>query len=110
MSHKEHHREGTSIGEQIKRETGTKKNWEFWRSLEELAGTEKFREFLQREFPALNASEADPAMLDESGRRNFLKLMSASLAFAGLTACTRQPNETIVPYVQLPEGLVPGKP
>src|SRR5262245_333855 len=110
MSHKDHHREIEPIGAQIKEEIRTKRNWEFWRSLEELAGTERFREFLQREFPALNASVAEPSMLDPAGRRNFLKLMSASLAFAGLTACTRQPQEHIVPYVKTPDGLVPGKP
>ena len=36
--------------------------------------------------------------------------MGASLALAGLTACTRQPDEKIVPYVKQPEGLVPGRP
>ena len=34
--------------------------------------------------------------------------MGASLALAGLTACTKQPTEKIVPYVQPPEELVPG--
>jgi Fe-S-cluster-containing dehydrogenase component/anaerobic selenocysteine-containing dehydrogenase len=48
-------------------------------------------------------------MLDPVGRRSFLKLMSASLALAGLTACTVQPTEHIVPYVSKPDGLVPGK-
>mgnify|MGYP001818154382 FL=1 len=36
--------------------------------------------------------------------------MGASLALGGLTACTRQPLERIVPYVEQPESLVPGKP
>ena len=36
--------------------------------------------------------------------------MGASLALAGLTACTRQPTEHIVPYVRQPEELVPGRP
>ena len=36
--------------------------------------------------------------------------MGASLALAGLSACTRQPEEKIVPYVRAPEGSVPGKP
>ena len=36
--------------------------------------------------------------------------MSASLALAGVSACTRQPNEELVPYVRQPEELVPGKP
>src|SRR5207248_2843893 len=46
----------------------------------------------------------------EPGRRKFLKLMGASLALAGLTACTRQPMETIMPYVRAPEEVIPGKP
>ena len=48
--------------------------------------------------------------LDPVGRRGFLKLMGASLALAGATACTRQPDELIVPYVRQPEDVVPGKP
>ena len=36
--------------------------------------------------------------------------MGASLALAGLTACTRQPTEHIVPYVRQPEELIPGRP
>ena len=78
---------------------------EYWRSLEALSETAEFKEFLHREFPH-NASE----WLDPVGRRAFLKLMGASLALAGVSACTRQPNELIVPYVRQPEELVPGKP
>jgi molybdopterin-containing oxidoreductase family iron-sulfur binding subunit len=78
---------------------------EYWRSLEALAGTAEFKEFLHREFPH-NASE----WLDPVGRRGFLKLMGASLALAGVSACTRQPTEELVPYVRQPEELVPGKP
>jgi molybdopterin-containing oxidoreductase family iron-sulfur binding subunit len=36
--------------------------------------------------------------------------MGASLALAGVSACTRQPAEELVPYVRQPEELVPGKP
>src|SRR5262245_9202589 len=77
----------------------------YWRSLEEVARTAEFEEFLHREFPE-NASE----WLDPVGRRGFLKLMGASMALAGVSACTRQPEEAIVPYVRQPEELVPGKP
>ena len=42
------------------------------------------------------------------GRRNFLKIMGASLALAGLSACTKQPTEYITPYVEAPEQSVPG--
>ena len=78
---------------------------DYWRSLEALSGTPEFKEFLHREFPQ-NASE----WLDPVGRRGFLKLMSASLALAGVSACTRQPIEELVPYVRQPEEIVPGKP
>src|SRR5688500_9820317 len=78
---------------------------EYWRSLEAVAETPEFKEFLHREFPQ-NASE----WLDPVGRRGFLKLMGASLALAGVSACTRQPSEELVPYVRQPEELVPGKP
>jgi MoCo/4Fe-4S cofactor protein with predicted Tat translocation signal len=78
---------------------------EYWRSLEELAGSEDFQEMLHREFPK-GASE----WLDAVSRRGFLKLMGASLALAGMTGCTKQPLEPIVPYVRQPEELIPGRP
>ena len=78
---------------------------EYWRSLEELAGSSEFQEMLHREFPK-GASE----WLDAVSRRGFLKLMGASLAMAGMTACTKQPLEPIVPYVRQPEELIPGRP
>ncbi len=77
----------------------------YWRSLEELADTPDFRQYVQREFPEQASEFSDPA-----GRRQFLKLMGASLALAGVSACTRQPEEKLVPYVQQPEEIVPGRP
>ena len=47
---------------------------------------------------------------NELSRRRFLKLMGASVALAGASGCTRQPVETIVPYLRQPEEIVPGKP
>ncbi|MDO8677320.1 MAG: TAT-variant-translocated molybdopterin oxidoreductase [Acidobacteriota bacterium] len=76
-----------------------------WSSLEAVAETPEFKDYLHREFPS-NASE----WLDPVGRRSFLKLMSASMALAGVTACTVQPTELIVPYVRQPEEEIPGKP
>ncbi|HUQ86963.1 MAG TPA: TAT-variant-translocated molybdopterin oxidoreductase [Vicinamibacterales bacterium] len=76
-----------------------------WRSLDEMSETSEFKEYLHREFPS-RASE----WLDPVGRRSFLKLMSASMALAGVTACTVQPKELIVPYVRQPEEEIPGKP
>ncbi|MEO6195941.1 MAG: TAT-variant-translocated molybdopterin oxidoreductase [Thermoanaerobaculia bacterium] len=83
----------------------TKKGPEFWRSLDELAGTPEFEDLLHREFPRF-ASEWP----DGVSRRGFLQLASASLALAGLTGCTQQPLEKIIPYVRQPEQLIPGKP
>jgi molybdopterin-containing oxidoreductase family iron-sulfur binding subunit len=77
----------------------------YWRSLEELADTPGFRNYVAREFPAQASEFTDPA-----GRRQFLKLMGASLALAGVSACTRQPDEKIIPYVRQPEEIVPGRP
>jgi MoCo/4Fe-4S cofactor protein with predicted Tat translocation signal len=90
-----------TVREQIEDTTGP----EYWRSLEELAGSEEFQEMLRREFPK-GASE----WIDDFSRRGFLKTMGASLALAGLTGCTRMPNTEIVPYVRQPENVVPGRP
>ena len=78
---------------------------DYWRSLEELACTEEFQEMLNREFPDRASEWPDPV-----SRRNFLKVMGASLAFGGLTNCTIQPEEKIVPWVRAPENVIPGKP
>src|SRR5947209_5758912 len=43
-------------------------------------------------------------------RREFLRLAGATLAFAGFNSCTKQPLERIVPYVEQPEIVIPGKP
>ena len=75
---------------------------EYWRSLEEVAQTPEFKAFLDDEF----ANRA-PDWLDPANRRSFLKVMGASMALAGLAACTKQPKETIVPYVRQPEEFVP---
>ncbi len=78
---------------------------QYWRSLEEIAETDEFQEMLHQEYPDGASEWSDPV-----SRRNFLKLMGASLALAGVGACTRQPDEMIVPYVKASEEFVPGKP
>jgi MoCo/4Fe-4S cofactor protein with predicted Tat translocation signal len=91
--------------EEVRERLRTKKGPEYWRSLDELAETPEFEEMLHREFPRF-ASEWPGGV----SRRGFLQLASASLALAGLTGCTRQPLEKIIPYVRQPEQLIPGKP
>jgi len=46
----------------------------------------------------------------EVDRRDFFKIASGAAALAGLTACTKQPIEKIIPYVDAPEDLLPGRP
>src|SRR5205085_8697392 len=78
---------------------------QYWRSLEQIADTQQFREMLHREFPP-GAAE----WWDGLSRRSFLKMAAASLALSGLTACTKQPAKEILPYVNQPAELIPGEP
>jgi molybdopterin-containing oxidoreductase family iron-sulfur binding subunit len=81
-----------------------KKGRSFWKSLEEIAGDEEFNRFLYQEFPYFR--ELRQASLN---RRDFMRLMGASLALAGLSACTPPPVEENLPYVRAPEEVVPGE-
>ncbi|MEP6945502.1 MAG: TAT-variant-translocated molybdopterin oxidoreductase [Acidobacteriota bacterium] len=78
---------------------------QYWRSIEEHADTPEFREFVAQEYPH-EIEEWDNSL----SRRNFVKVMGASLALAGVGGCVIQPPEKIVPYVRPQEGMLPGKP
>ncbi|HEX4768919.1 MAG TPA: TAT-variant-translocated molybdopterin oxidoreductase [Lichenihabitans sp.] len=76
-----------------------------WRSLDALAETPAFRSFLDAEFPAAARLAAGP------DRRQFLRLMAASFAMAGLAACSDTGGRSQeVAYVRDPERIVPGAP
>ncbi len=96
--------------EDVRRRLSQQSGRTYWRSLEELADTEEFQELAEREFhrylPAGLAGEAG----SEINRRQFLQLAGASMALAGLAGCSVQPDERIVPYVDAPEGTIPGRP
>ncbi|MCB0712186.1 MAG: TAT-variant-translocated molybdopterin oxidoreductase [Ignavibacteriae bacterium] len=77
----------------------------YWRSHDQLAETPKFRDIVGHEFQ--EGADTPPSGVD---RRNFMKVMGASFALAGLSACVKQPEEKIIPYVKQPEEIVPGKP
>ncbi len=78
---------------------------DYWRSVEEFADAPEFEEFVKREYPVHGEEWNDPVT-----RRSFLKVMGATLAFAGLSGCVIQPAEKIVPYVTPQEDMLPGKP
>ena len=78
---------------------------EYWKSLDSLAETPGFEDWVSREFPE------GASMLDGVQRRSFVKLMAASFGLAGLgmTGC-RRPEHVILPYGKSPEELIPGVP
>ena len=77
---------------------------QYWRSLNELTRTPQFEEAVRREFPNDEWDRLPPAT-----RRQFIKVLGASLAFAGLTAC-RWPKEEIVPFAHRSAERTPGVP
>ncbi len=84
----------------------------YWRSLDDWANTPEFRQWAQREFPAL-ASELDESYADGgTSRRRFLQLMGASIALAGLGTLggCRRTESKIRAYNKKPEPTILGKP
>src|SRR5258707_8289997 len=77
---------------------------QYWRSIEELAGDPHFEDLLHREFPRA-ASEWDESV----DRRDFLKLMGASLALAGMAGWRGNGEPHILAEGKEPEGVVFGK-
>jgi molybdopterin-containing oxidoreductase family iron-sulfur binding subunit len=79
----------------------------YWRSLAELADDRVAQELAGEEFVG-----ADPEDPNSPSRRNFLKIMGASVALAGLTmqGCRRWPVEKLAPYSSQPRGRIPGNP
>ncbi len=90
----------------LRDKVASKRGKEYWRSLEELADTPEFNDYIQHEFPEQAAEFSDPV-----ARRTFLKLMGASLALAGFsTACAYQPREIMESWIEMDEEMIPGKP
>jgi MoCo/4Fe-4S cofactor protein with predicted Tat translocation signal len=78
----------------------------YWRSLDELAQTPEFRQWMEREFPEGASEWSDPV-----SRRHFTKIMSASFLLAGLGFAgggCRRPVEKLEPFGKMPENYVHG--
>ncbi len=74
----------------------------FWSAVEELLDEEQFQQWLRAEFPSA------AALIDDPGRRQFLKLMGASLLLSGLAGCGETKSDHARPYVNQPEAARPG--
>lgn len=78
----------------------------YWLSLDQWRNDPEFKKMAENEF--LSSPLAD----DEEGgwaRREFLKLMGASMALT-TAGCLRRPAQKIVPYAKRPSEIVPGLP
>jgi MoCo/4Fe-4S cofactor protein with predicted Tat translocation signal len=81
---------------------------QLWRTDEQRLGGEAFDKIVASEFPP-GASEA---VVDGASRREFMQLVGASLALAGvgtLAGC-KDPPYNVLPYNAKPLDVVPGRP
>lgn len=94
-----------------------------WRSIDEWSDSSEFREHFEKEFPhgaveMHRAFENAGTAMDKDGvgaesRREFLKIMGASMALAGVAVIPgcRRPEGKILAYGKtVPEDMIPGKP
>lgn len=78
---------------------------QYWLSLEQWRNDSAFRELAEQEFQSSPLKESDGQ--DGWARREFLKLMGASLALTSF-GCIRRPAQRIVPYAKGPVEITPG--
>lgn len=78
----------------------------YWRSLEQWGKDPEFQKLAEQEFMSSPLQEEDRE--DGWARREFLKLMGASLAL-GSAGCLRRPVQKIVPYAKQPEEVTLGQ-
>lgn len=85
---------------------------EYWRSLEQRAQCPEFREWFDHEVHVLDKGGQPDDVPERANRRQFLRLMAASMSLAGVTSLSgcRRPAEKILPYNQKPEDVIPGQP
>ena len=76
----------------------------YWRSIEQMVGSPEIETYFQTEFPGLREA------IDGLDRRQFLRLLGASMAIAGITStgCRRWPIDEIRPHTSRPIGSAPG--
>lgn len=85
----------------------------YWRSFDELENTPEFQKSLSTEFmssPLREESALEGTENDGVARRDFLKLMGASVALTTAAGCIRRPVQKMVPYAKQPEEITLGVP
>jgi len=105
MSNLENNNQEESNRPKIERDTT------YWKSFEEYNNTPEFQAALQTEFmssPLREGSENEGTEKDSVARRDFLKLMGASVALTTAAGCIRRPVQKIVPYNKQPEEVTVG--
>lgn len=78
----------------------------YWLSMEQLAQSPEYQELVKNEFQTSPMKEGAENAWE---RRDFLKLMGASMAMASAAGC-RRPVQKIVPYNKAPEEVTFGVP
>lgn len=86
------------------------RNRQYWKSFEDLNDTPEFRAALETEFISspLRAEAEKEGDNDHWARREFIKLMGASMALTTAAGCIRRPVQKLVPYVKQPEEVTLG--
>ena len=72
----------------------------YWKSLKDISSTNDYNKYLK---------QSEHHEDNNVSRRNFLSLVAASVALAGLEGC-KKPVQKIIPYVEAEIGTIPGVP
>ena len=81
-------------------EDTTNQEFGYWKSLKDISSEDDYNRFLKQ-----SEHNVDNGL----SRRNFLSLIAASVALAGLEGC-KKPVQKIIPYVEAEIGTIPGIP
>ena len=81
----------------------SKRDSRYWLSLEQWSQDPEFQKIAEKEFLTSPLQSEDGQ--DGFARREFLKLMGASIAMASAAGCIRRPVQKIVPYNKQPEEV-----
>ena len=97
-------REIMKTQEENNQEKTDKGNTKHWKSLEEWRQDPEYQKIVENEFLVSPLSSTGNSAV---ARRDFLKLMGASIALSS-AACIRRPVQKIIPYVNKPKEITHG--